>query len=555
MSSVELSPIPIPPPTTLLEVRTSKLKKFGTVLSGIDKKPIHKPLYVSSIGLTDDEHDLTFHGGVDKAIHQYDHGHYSFWRSRHPQAAAKFVAGGFGENFVAEGLTEENICIGDLVRVGPQDSTSTVDGTGCLLEVSLPRQPCFKLNQRFGIKNFAPQTYQENKTGWYYRVVKRGYISAGMELRVVERQNPTWSIARLQHFFHRDKSDLKIARELSELPGLGHECKSVFKKRILEAETKATKPVAQWTDYTVTSKAFETPRIVHLELTSTSAPEFASTPVPAISYVLIRLPNGLQRNYSIVTGTTSSFALGIALDDNSRGASSYIHNNLSVGTTIQVGQMVRGIKPDGMASHHIFIVGEIGITAFISVMRKLHSINQTFELHYAVRSAEDVAFQSLISEFMDKVHVYDKQKGQRMNINKILRNRADNSHVLTCGPERMTSSVIASAKGVGMAKDEVFYETFTANSTGDPFTVDVLTTNKTTRLRVESEQSLLEVMRAAGLEVASSCETGSCGTCRIRVKEGKVLHRGRGLTAEEREKEMLCCVSRGEGHIVVELDL
>jgi len=525
------------------------------VLSGIDKKPIDIPLYVSATGLTDDEHDLTFHGGVDKAIHQYDHSHYSFWQSRHPQAAAKFVAGGFGENFVAEGLSEENICIGDLVRVGPPDSTLTGDGPGCLLEVSLPRQPCFKLNQRFGIKNFAPQTHQENRTGWYYRVIKQGYISAGMELRVVERPNPAWSIARLQHFFHRDKSDLRIAKELTELPGLGDECKDAFRKRIIEAEAKATKSVAQWTDYTVTSKFLETPRIVRLELTLTDPPNIVTTSVPAGSYTLLKLPNGLQRNYSIVTGTTTSFTLGIALDDKSRGGSAYIHNNLFIGTVIQVGPMIRGIKPNGMASHHIFIVGGIGITAFISTMQKLHSINQTFELHYAVRSAEDVAFAALMSDFQDSIQIYDKQAGQRMGITKILRDRAINSHVFTCGPQRMITSVIAAAKEAGMAEDEVFYETFSTDTTGDPFTADVISGIKTTKLKVGAEQSLLEVMRAAGLEMASSCETGSCGTCRIGVKRGKVLHRGKGLTKEEQGKEILCCVSRGEGHIVVELDL
>jgi ferredoxin len=70
-----------------------------------------------------------------------------------------------------------------------------------------------------------------------------------------------------------------------------------------------------------------------------------------------------------------------------------------------------------------------------------------------------------------------------------------------------------------------------------------------------NEQSLLEAMRAAGLDVASSCETGSCGTCRIAVKKGKIVHKGKGLTTTEQEKQMLCCVSRGQGHIVVELDI
>ena len=78
MPSIDLPPIPIPPPTTLFGLRTSKLKRFGTVLSGIDKQPILTPLYVSATGLTDGEHDLTFHGGTEKAIHQYDHSHYAF---------------------------------------------------------------------------------------------------------------------------------------------------------------------------------------------------------------------------------------------------------------------------------------------------------------------------------------------------------------------------------------------------------------------------------------------------------------------------------------------
>jgi ferredoxin-NADP reductase len=61
-----------------------------------------------------------------------------------------------------------------------------------------------------------------------------------------------------------------------------------------------------------------------------------------------------------------------------------------------------------MASHHIFIVGGIGIAAFTSTMKQLHSINQTFQLHYAVRCAEDVAFEALLSRCKESIHIYDK---------------------------------------------------------------------------------------------------------------------------------------------------
>jgi MOSC domain-containing protein YiiM len=309
MASIDLSSIPIPPTTTLLELRTSKLKRFGTVLSGIDKKAILVPLYVSSTGLTDDEHDLTFHGGVDKAIHQCDHSHYAFWQSRHPQAAAKFVAGGFGENFVAEVFTDDDICIGDMVRVGPRDSTLTGGENGCVLEVSLSRQPCFKLNQRFGVKNFAPQTHQENKTGWCYRVIKQKYISAGMELKVIERRHPTWPIARLQHFVHRDRDDLEAAKTLADLPELSAECRDMFRKRVLEANTRVTQITTQRPDYTVTSKTLETPRIVRLKLTSTTTSRIESKAIPTDSYVRLKLSNELKSAHSIVSGTRSALLL------------------------------------------------------------------------------------------------------------------------------------------------------------------------------------------------------------------------------------------------------
>ena len=67
-------------------------------------------------------------------------------------------------------MNERNVCIGDIVSVGTD---------GVLLQVSLPRQPCFKLNHRFQLKNFAPNTYKLSRTGWYYRVLQEGTIQVG----------------------------------------------------------------------------------------------------------------------------------------------------------------------------------------------------------------------------------------------------------------------------------------------------------------------------------------------------------------------------------------
>ncbi|KAJ5092744.1 vanillate O-demethylase oxidoreductase [Penicillium angulare] len=555
MPSIDLSPLDIPPPTILKQIRTSKLRTFGTVLSGIDKQHRTGKLFVSFTGLSDDEHDLTFHGGIDKAIHQYCTDNYSFWGDvfSDPEICARFVPGGFGENLVADGLNEKNVCIGDLVRIGPPGSLLTGGENGCLLEVSLPRQPCFKLNQRFGIKNFAPRTHQEAKTGWYYRVKEEGWIEETMEIRIVQRKHPRWPISRLHHYVHRDKTDIDVTQELMRIDVMGDECKDVFKERwqkFQEKEAAAKRPPEVWKDLKVKRKILETPRIVQLDLEVVRKSAQPSGILPG-SHALIKLPNGLKRAYSVVGGDTNSFVLGVARDDNSRGGSSYIHDDLNIGDIISLGAISQGMTTDKMASHHIFIAGGIGITAFLAMMKRIKDTNQTSHFHYAVRESEDVAFKHLLSQLGPNITIYDKSKGQRLDIADILKHRVWNSHVYVCGPQRMIDAVVETASAVDMAPSEVHYEVFTTDTSGDPFTVEVISEERKEDLQVGAEETLLDVMRGAGFDIGSSCEVGNCGSCRVPVRCGKVQHRGSALTEVEQGDDMLACVSRGIGHITV----
>jgi MOSC domain-containing protein YiiM len=195
---------------TLLQIRTSKMKQMRdlSIFTGIYKEPRNSRVFCSSTGLESDEHDLTFHGGVDKAVHQYFPGHYKDWKSEHPEVEHAFEIGGFGENLVASGgMNERNICVGDIIRVGEDD--------GVLLQVSLPRQPCFKLNHRFGLKGFAAQTWKKSRTGWYYRVLEEGWMEVGDAFTLVERKYPDWTIERVQEYLHRDKENLAKLMEVS----------------------------------------------------------------------------------------------------------------------------------------------------------------------------------------------------------------------------------------------------------------------------------------------------------------------------------------------------
>jgi MOSC domain-containing protein YiiM/ferredoxin-NADP reductase len=546
---------PVPPPDlvitftapTIIQLRTSKMQKMHnlSIETGIYKTPQSQRLWCSLTGLEDDEHDLTFHGGVDKAVHQYFPGHYERWREEVPDGSG-FEVGGFGENIVASGgMCEWNVCIGDVFEL-----RGNGDGEGPILQVSLPRQPCFKLNHRFSVKGFAPQTWKKSRTGWYYRVLREGWMRVGDEMVLLERPHPKWTIERIQEYLHRDTKNLSKLEELSLIGEFGTECKDAFKRLIDNAKAgEKEKEPEIWREFELVEKRIQTPRISSFMLQAVGKDTEGEELDPGC-FARLKLPNGLIRPYSIVDGNTNRFQLGVALEDDSRGGSRYLHNTLNEGEVILVGKITESVPWKSGASNHIFIVGGIGITAFFTHIDVFQKINFNYELHFAVRSSNDIPFKELLEKMGDRVKIYNKAKGERMSIPSILEKRAWNSQVYACGPQRMIDEVIRASKSCGMAPDEVHYEAFQIETSGDPFTAELKKDKRV--FEVGSDETLLSVLRNAGLEVDSSCETGNCGTCRVDVCSGNVEHRGSSLGEEDKGVAMLTCVSRGKGHIVID---
>ncbi|KAI2639966.1 PK beta-barrel-protein domain-containing protein-like protein [Xylaria nigripes] len=533
----------------ILEVRTSRMKPVpnSSFKTGIDKQICHGKVPVSFLGLEADEHDLTFHGGKDKAIHGYCSSHYPQWRREYPEAEERFKPGGFGENFVTERMNERNICIGDIMSVGG-------DG-GLLIQVSLPRQPCFKLNVRFQLKNFAPVTSKSSRTGWYYRVLREGVVQAGDEIRLVERKWPKWTIERVQEYMFRTEN-IEANEELSKLPELGDDGKKAFGMRVAKAKAKqrrAVKETAQWRDYRLVEKKPQTSRVTSFVLEAV-VPEHDAVgdDVKFGSHAKLRLPNGLLRSYSIVSGSENQFELGIALDEQSRGGSEYLHREAKEGDLIQVGPITSDIDVvmNG-PSNHVFIAGGIGITAFLSMMQSYRRKDMGVTLHYGVRNLDDIPFRERIEGLKDSVKVYDRSQGQRMDIPTIFRELPFNPHVYVCGPQSMLDMAKQEAKRCRLGQDEVHYEAFSADASGDPFEVEVANEGGKV-LKVEDEETLLEVLRRY-FDVPSSCEVGNCATCKVGLKGGRVEHRGTALSEEDKKVAMLSCVSRGVGKIAIEV--
>lgn len=173
----------------IASVQTGRIAPLGPkgVPSGFVKRVVNGPVRVEMLGLAGDEQaDLRVHGGFDKAVYGYALANYAAWLREVPQHAALLVPGGLGENLTIDGLDEAAVCIGDIVRVG----TAT-------LQVTQPRQPCFKFGLRFNDPLMPRAMVKNGLCGWYYRVIEAGAVSAGDTLELQERPNPDWSIAQV----------------------------------------------------------------------------------------------------------------------------------------------------------------------------------------------------------------------------------------------------------------------------------------------------------------------------------------------------------------------
>lgn len=176
--------------------------------TGFVKEPIVGPVWLGSRNLSGDgQADSVHHGGPDKAVCVYPACHYPFWRDELHQPAMQ--CGAFGENFTVDGLTEADVCIGDVWRVG--DAT---------VQVSQPRQPCWKLARRWNIKDLALRVQQHGRTGWYLRVLVEGFVASGVAITLVERTYADWTIAAANRIMHHDKTNVAAAANLAAIPPL-----------------------------------------------------------------------------------------------------------------------------------------------------------------------------------------------------------------------------------------------------------------------------------------------------------------------------------------------
>ena len=288
--------------------------------------------------------------------------------------------------------------------------------------------------------------------------------------------------------------------------------------------------------------------------------EFTFTPcsghLPAFSpgsHVQVHLPlaAGTLRNaYSLTSDPADNrhYRIAVRLQEHSRGGSRFLHREVQVGDTLQLSAPANLFALHSTASLHILIAGGIGITPFMAYIAALEQRQANFELHYVYRQGQSDAYVDELQQRLGtRLHTYN----QRPDLNHILRERPLGSHVYSCGPQPLLDAVRQQANALGWPAQRVHWEAFSAAQPGQPFDLNLLRSAR--QLRVGAEQSLLEALEAAGLNVPNLCRGGVCGQCKVRHSGGVIEHRDSFLSPAEQAEFLMPCVSRG--HPCVSLDL
>lgn len=178
--------------------------------SGIFKQAVAGPVLLGAESLAGDEQaDRRVHGGPWKALHHYAAENYARLAAAFPDKAALFVPGSLGENVSTRGWDEDTVCIGDVFRIG-----------AATVQVSQPRQPCWKVNHKFGEDDLVRYLAEHCVAGWYYRVLEGGPIAAGDAFELVVRNPEPVSLRRLWFAFRAHRPDPAELAQLRDIPGL-----------------------------------------------------------------------------------------------------------------------------------------------------------------------------------------------------------------------------------------------------------------------------------------------------------------------------------------------
>jgi ferredoxin-NADP reductase len=275
------------------------------------------------------------------------------------------------------------------------------------------------------------------------------------------------------------------------------------------------------------------------------------------AHVDLRLPDGKIRQYSLCGDVRdrSQYRIAIKLEENGRGGSKWVHENLDEGAEAHVSAPRCNFALHDEAKRHVLVAGGIGITPFLAIARAARCAGTPFKLLYCSRLALPPFFDELSTLGGEDVTFYRSAgpERRRLDVRSDLPGPSEGTHLYCCGPQNLTEAVRAATGHWPQDRVhfEVFQPTLDENFNPEPFDIKIASTGQ--MFRVPATKSALDVLREAGFILPSSCELGVCGSCECGYRDGIVIHRDSVLPVAARQDRMMLCVSRARVNVTLDL--
>jgi phthalate 4,5-dioxygenase reductase subunit len=283
----------------------------------------------------------------------------------------------------------------------------------------------------------------------------------------------------------------------------------------------------------------------------THAPPSLLPAFTAGAHLLVDTPSGISRRYSLCNSPAERdrYVIAVKLDAAGGGGSVSMVNDVQAGMRLKVSSPQNYFPLNEQASSHLLIAGGIGITPVRAMIAQLAARHADFKVVYCTRSPETTAFLEELSatDLAPRVRVHHDfgDREQSIDLAPLLANRVGDVHLYCCGPRPLMQAVKEAA--AHWPSSSVHFEDFGTSAhplaaSEKAFTVRLVRSGAS--VEVAPGQSILDALRARGVDTPSSCEAGTCGSCRTRYLSGDVEHRDFVLDDDEQDTDIMICVSR-----------
>lgn len=293
--------------------------------------------------------------------------------------------------------------------------------------------------------------------------------------------------------------------------------------------------------------------VLHLSLRD---PRGRSLPRWSAGAHLDLIHGGFRRKFSLCGQSRDSYEVAVLLEAAGRGGSRHFHEIARAGDAVRVAGPRNHFRLDENAARYVLVAGGIGITPIIAMADRLKALGKPYTLHYAGRARGAMAFLDRLAEdHGDALTLHVAGEGGRIDLAALGADLPDDAQLYACGPERMLAALEAAfaGKAEGALRSERFSSAAAALDPAKEHGFEVVLRDSDLALNVRPDQTVLDALEEAGVDLACDCREGLCGSCEATVLEGELDHRDNVLTTSERAKgdRIITCCSRARGGKIV----